>query len=131
MDSVNGSTPENKAPEFDFRSIKTVEDAFKKTGNNPDDIFHEKDRPHEVARKKLEEIFEAFRNGRKIEFSDKIQKKWFPVFDLSSGCRFVHSGYRYYCSDSGAGVRLCTFTEEESDYIATQFPELWADMLTK
>ena len=58
------------------------------------------------------------------------EKKWFPVFNLSSGCGF--DGSDYYCDHSltGVGSRLCSREKATSDIIARKFISLYTDLVT-
>ncbi len=59
------------------------------------------------------------------DYKNPNQKKWFPVFNLSSGCGFGHSSYFSDYTHAGVGSRLCFSSEEKSDYVARQFSDLY------
>jgi hypothetical protein len=124
-----------KTKVFDFRTIKTVEDAFKKNGYDstklPDfSMIPEKFRTQLTTCFLLMVIFEAINDGWEPDFSDHSQGKYYPwPWVLSSGFGFSHS----YCDCDYAttfvGSRLCTDTSEKAIYILNQFPDLWKNWL--
>lgn len=116
-------------PVFDFRTIKSFEDACKQiriTTKLPDvsEIMDEDLRKPVVAAYKLMVIFKAINNGWRPDWSKTSQGKYFPWYMvLSSGFGFSDSNYFFDYSDSGVGSRLCTDTSEKVMYIAEQFKE--------
>lgn len=120
---------------FDFRTIKTKEDAFLKCGYDPSalpvlTLIPEKFRQSLLTAFILMVIFEAINDGWEPDFSNHNQPKYFPwPWVLSSG--FGFSGDDYDCTDAGAGVgsRLCTDSIEKVKYILEQFPDLWKSWL--
>jgi len=63
-------------------------------------------------------------------WSDTHEKKWWPWFNLSSGCGFVDSGYGYDGTITGVGSRLCFQTKEKSDGIAKKFIKIYEAYIT-
>ena len=124
---------ENKEPEFDFRAIKTFEDACKKEGIDPKYLPEFPAMPLEfvkplIAAYKLMVIFKAINNGWKPDWNNWDQYKYYPWFEvLSSGFGFSCSGYVYDYTHTGVGSRLCTDTSEKALYIAEQFGEEYKD----
>jgi hypothetical protein len=124
-----------KTKVFDFRTIKTVEDAFKKNGYDstklPDfSMIPEKFRTQLTTCFLLMVIFEAINDGWEPDFSDHSQGKYYPwPWVLSSGFGFSTSGYLFAYSLSFVGSRLCTDTSEKAIYILNQFPDLWKNWL--
>jgi hypothetical protein len=112
--------------EFDYRDIKTYEDAVAAEPVSEDDRIFEYDQNWVVALKKLRHITKVI-NGPSVVFnwSDRNQPKWRPWFDLSSGFGFDASTYDYSRTYPGVGSRLCFETEEKSDYAAKQFIDLY------
>ena len=112
--------------EFDFRDIKTYEDAVAAEPVSEDDRIFDTDQNWVVALKKLRHITKVI-NGKNVVFnwSDRNQPKWRPWFDLSSGFGFGDSDCDFSHSYSAVGSRLCFETEEKSDYAAKQFIDLY------
>jgi hypothetical protein len=124
-----------KKPVFDFRTIKTVEDAFKKNGYDstklPDLLMiPEKFRAQLTNCFLLMVIFEAINDGWEPNFSNLRQGKYYPwPWVSTSGFGFSDSYYGYGGADAGVGSRLCTDTSEKAIYILEQFPDLWKSWL--
>ena len=130
-------TAKKAKPEFDFRTIKSFEDACKKENIDPTKLpdmsmvaeVYGRDL---IARIKLIIIYLAINNGWIARGGDLSQKKWYVYHTvLPSGSGFDFSGSYYLFTNAGtaAGLRLCTFNKEQSDYIKDQFTDLWKDML--
>lgn len=114
-----------------FDRIKTFEDACEATNKKPEDVYHEKDAPDDVARKKLKVIAQALNEGWFPNWDDKNQKKWYPWFKMSSGFGFGNSYCNFGNSSTLCGSRLCFSSEKLSTYFATQFIDLHEIHLTK
>lgn len=120
-------------PKFDFRSIKTFEDAcheIRVTTALPTmtNGCQELLKPA-VAAYKLMVIFKAINNGWTPDWSKSSQWKYYPWFRvLSSGFGFSASGYYYDLTDTNVGSRLCTDTSEKAEYIAAQFEQEYKDL---
>ena len=116
-------------PVFDFRTIKSFEDACKQiriTTKLPDvsEIMDEDLRKPIVAAYKLIVIFKAINNGWQPDWSKLSQGKYFPWYRvLSSGFGFSGSVYDFGNTGTCVGSRLCTDTSEKALYIAEQFKE--------
>lgn len=129
------STTENEAKEFDFRTIKSFEDACTKLGIDPKQLPDVSNIPEEFAKPiiagyKLMVIYKAINNGRKADWSNHNQYKYYPWFEvLSSGFGFSYSYYFCVYSFAGVGSRLCTDTSEKAMYIAKQFEAEYKDYL--
>ena len=125
----------NKAGDFDFRTIKSFEDACARENVSPDSIPDVSMIPDEfrksiIAAYKLFIVFKAINNKWVPNWGDWDQYKYYPWFEvLSSG--FGFSGLDYYCaySDASVGSRLCTDTSEKALYIAKTFEPLYKDYL--
>jgi len=116
-----------KTPVFDFRTIKTFEDACKKLDivfAEPQDILSvpvEFGKPLTAAYK-LMIIFKAINNGWRPDWSKSSQWKYYPWFGvLSSGFGFSGSDCDFGYTVTGTGSRLCTDSSEKALYIAEQF----------
>ena len=126
-----------KAPKkkevFDFRTIKTKEDAFKKCGYDPAmlpdvSMIPGKYRATLTTAFILMVIFEAINDGWEPDFSNHNQAKYYPwPWVSSSGFGFSDSGYYYDCTFTRVGSRLCTDTSDKALYIAEQFKDLYQD----
>ncbi len=113
--------------------IKTFEDACNELGISNDScrpIFDEDEDPDEIAYKKLKVIIAAVNEGWKPDWTDTNQKKWYPWFALSSGFGFSHSYYHDTYAYTAVGSRLCFPSQELSDYVATQFIDLYKQFIT-
>jgi hypothetical protein len=124
-----------KSKKFDYKTIKTFEDACKKLGVDPaklpdtSGILEEFAKPV-IAAYKLMIIYKAINNGWIPDWRDYTQWKYYPWYGvLSSGFGFSGSGC--ICGGAGASVgsRLCTDTSEKALYIAKQFKAEYQDYL--
>jgi hypothetical protein len=113
--------------EFDYKTIKTYEDACKKLGIDPlslPDVLKqpEKYRNATIAHHKLMIIYEAINNGWVPDWSNFNQYKYYPWFEVvSSGFAFSASYYDFTYLSTDVGSRLCTDSREKAVYIAKQF----------
>ena len=127
-------TSKSNAEVFDFKSIKTFEDACKKTGIEPTEAeikaVHAEAVRSMKAYYKLIIIFLAINNGWKPDWSDYKQWKYFPWLSvLSSGFGFGVSVCGFDISATFVGSRLCTDTKEKALYVAKQFEDLYQEYL--
>ena len=112
---------------FDFRTIRSFEDACKKENIDPIalpevSMIPEEFRKALIAAYKLFIIFKAINNGWVADFTNSNQGKYYPyLWVLSSGFRFVFSNYDYVNTGTIVGSRLCTFSSEAAIYIGQQF----------
>jgi hypothetical protein len=124
-----------KKTAFDFRTIKTVENAFKKCGYDPAKLpdvsmLPEKYRGTLTTAFILMVIFEAINDGWEPDFSNHDQGKYYPwPWVSSSGFGFSDSYCAYGYAASTVGSRLCTNTSEKALYVLNQFEDLWKDWL--
>lgn len=118
-----------KTPVFDFRTIKSFEDACNKENIDPTalpdvSMIPEEFRKPIINAYKLLIIFKAINNGWRPDWSKSSQYKYFPWYRvLSSGFGFSGTLYCYGAAPSNVGSRLCTDTSEKAMYIAEQFQE--------
>lgn len=116
-------------PVFDYRTIKSFEDACAKENIDstalPDVSMIPKEfRKPIINAYKLYIIFKAINNGWRPDWSKSSQWKYYPWYGvLSSGFGFSDSLYGYGLTRTGVGSRLCTDTSEKALYIAEQFHE--------
>lgn len=112
---------------FDFKTIKTFEDACTKLALNPAQLPDTSMIPEEfskpiVAAYKLMIIFKAINNGWVPDWSDWSKYKYYPWYAvLSSGFGFSHSYYHCTYATTSVGSRLCTDTSDKAKFIAEQF----------
>ncbi len=117
---------------FDYTTIKTVEDAFKKVGMDPGirpdvSMLPEKFGSFVITAFLLSVVFDAINDGWEPDYSNHNQAKYYPwPWVSSSGLGFAGScyAYAYDYSTAGVGFRLCTDTAEKAKYVLDQFPDL-------
>ena len=120
---------------FDFRTIKSFEDACKRQKLNPTflpdvSMIREELRKFVIVAYKLAIIFKAINNGWTPNWSDYSQYKYYPWLSvLSSGFGFTASSYDSAFAITVVGSRLCTDTSEKALYIAKQFEAEYKDYL--
>ena len=125
-----------KTPGFDFRTIKSFEDACVKENIDPTalpdvSMIPEDLRKPIISAYKLMIIFLAINNGWRPDWSKSSQWKYYPWYRvLSSGFGFSHSDC--YCgnADTSVGSRLCFESREKSNYAAQQFIDIYEQFLT-
>ncbi len=111
-----------KSKKFDFRSIKTFEDACKATGIDPEAINLPGLLDHVLAYSQLTIIVKAINDGWTPDWSNINQAKWFPWFRvLPSGSGFSGSCSDSYCVSTAASSCLCFKTKKGCDYARKQF----------
>ena len=116
--------------DFDYKTIKTYEDAVKARKVDDDDIIYPTDRPHIVAYKKICHIIKVINNGWVPNWSDNNQRKYFPYFRVfSSGSARSVLGCDFGCTAAFVGSRLLTDTSEKALYLANQFQDLYSQYL--
>jgi hypothetical protein len=119
--------PAKEVSKFDYKSIKTFEDACKKLNLDPEKLPDVSMIPEDlskpmIAAYKLLIIFRAINNGWKPNWSKGSQYKFYPWYGvLSSGFGFSDWYYSYVYAYTCVGSRLCTDTSEKALYIASQF----------
>ena len=118
---------------FDFRTIKSFEDACAKENIDPAalpevSMIPEDLRKPIIAAYKLMIIFLAINDGWRPDWNDSDQYKYYPWYwVLSSGFGFSNSHYYYDYTYPTVGSRLCTDTSEKALYIADQFKQEYQD----
>lgn len=117
--------------------IKSYEDACEDLGLDPvEDLPFQnpKNNRQEAANAfhMLDVITESLLEGKKLDWEDADQRKWYPVFNnysSGSGFRFLYSFGAWTNSGATGGARLCVDTQEKSDYLGTQFLAIWNKFL--
>ena len=108
-----------KVQKFDFRTIKTFEDACKKTGTNPlylPDLasVEEEFRKPMIAYYKLLIVYKAISNGWRPDWNNYSQWKYYPWFRvLSSGFGFSDSNYNYDNTNTNVSSHLCRLRQHK------------------
>lgn len=128
------TTAKTTAKKFDYKSIKSFEDACKHLKLDskkclpdvtklPEDI-----KKSVVAHAKLIIIYKAINNGWKPDWSNWNQYKYYPwLAVLSSGFGLDGSSFGCDFTASGVGSRLCTDSSDKALYIAEQFKDIYVD----
>jgi hypothetical protein len=128
-------TKKESKTEFDFRTIKSFEDACKKENIDPSILPDVSGIPEEfrkpvIGHYKLMIIFKAINNGWTPDWKNWDQYKYYPWFEvLSSGFGFSRSGYNFTNTVTSVGSRLCTDTSKKAMYIAEQFEAEYKEFL--
>jgi hypothetical protein len=124
---------ETKSKKFDYKTIKTFEDACKKTKIDPNDLPDVSKIPEEfrkaiIAGYKLMIVYKAINNGWVADWSNFNQWKYYPWFEvLSAGFGFSATTYVYGRAGTAVGSRLCTDSSEKALYIGKQFEAEYKD----
>jgi hypothetical protein len=112
---------------YDFKDIKTYEDAVRvKPVIDKDKIF-DNDPDYVVALKKLRHIIRVV-NGvdNWINWKDGNQAKYYNWFDMDGGdFGGVNSHYGYYVAITTVGSRLLFISKDKAEYVGKQFIELY------
>jgi len=120
---------------FDYKTIKTFEDACKKLGIDPSKLPDVSNLLEEVAKPiiayyKLLIIYKAINNGWMPNWDNSNQLKYYPWYwVLSSGFGFSHSTYGFTLASPVVGSRLCTDISDKALHIAKQFEAEYRDYL--
>jgi hypothetical protein len=133
------TTSPGKGIRFNFRTIKSFEDACKKEKVDPEKLpdvsmIPEEFRKAIIAVYKLFIIFKAINNDWIVDFTNFSQIKYYPwlrVNSSGSGFDFSASLYHYGYAAALVGSRLCTDTSEKAIYISKQFGEEYAKFFLK
>jgi hypothetical protein len=114
---------------FDYKTIRSFEDACKRLNINPNHIWNLSDTKDEVAYKKLKIIFKAINNGWIPDFTDK-QYKYCPYFKVSaSSLVYYYNDYFVNYFNANYGCRLCANTSDKAEYIGKTFIKEYNDYL--
>jgi hypothetical protein len=121
---------------FDFRTIKTFEDACEKMNLNPlflpyVSMIPEGLRTPIIIQYKLFIIFQAINDGWEPNWGDWKEMKYYPWFEIKSsgsGFAFADSDYDSTGAHSCVGSRLCTNSSEKAIYIAKTFEKEYIEL---
>lgn len=125
--------PAQEGSAFDFRTIRSFEDACQKENIDPSVLPDLSMIPEEFwkplkAVYRLFIVFKAINNGWIPNYGNSDQNKYFPWYKvLSSGFGFSASNYYYGHTSTIVGARLCTDTSEKAFYISQQFEAEYKD----
>jgi hypothetical protein len=124
-----------KAKEFNYKTIRTFNDACKKLKLDSDKLpdvstVSEKIRKRLIADYKLIIIYEAINNGWTPDWCNYKQWKYYPWFKfLSTEYGFSLKSYSSSTTYACVGSHLCTDTSDKALYIAKQFKAEYMDFL--
>lgn len=124
---------EKTEKKFDYKTIKTFEDACAKCGIEPIalpelSMIPEEFRKPILAAYRIMIIYKAINNKWVPDWANSNQGKYYPWYwVLSSGFGFSCSSYTYDYSFTSVGSRLCTDSSEKAMYIAKQFEQEYKD----
>ncbi len=124
---------------FDFRTIETVQDAFKRLGMDPTEVpdlskIPERFREPLMGAYNLMVGFDAVNDGWRADYSKRDQKKWYAwPWVNSAGSGFVFSYSYYFCGGTNAyvGSRLCTKSREHIVHMFEKFNEEYKKFMLK
>ena len=124
---------------FDFRTIETVQDAFKRLGMDPTEVpdlskIPERFREPLMGAYNLMVGFDAVNDGWRADYSKRDQKKWYAwpwVNSAGSGFVFSCSYYVYDDAFTVVGSRLCTKSREHIVHMFEKFNEEYKKFMLK
>lgn len=125
---------------MNYTEIKTFEDACKATNKNPETLpdvsmLSLGMAKFILANYKLAIIAEALNEGKKADWSNWDEWKYFPWFEIKadktnpSGSGFSDSGYDDWFTVTDVGSRLSFRSRELALYAGKQFEELYKDLI--
>ena len=126
------------ASAFDYKTIDSIEDAYKKVGFNPNNLPDISNVPDEfqkeakasVALFKLMLFYKAINNGWVARMGDDRQQKYFPwPWVSASGFGFSGSGYVCDYTFTAVGSRLCTDTSEKALFAFQKCEDLYKEWM--
>ena len=89
-----------------------------------------------IAFAKLVIINEAMNEGKKFDWNDYDQNKYYPWFDMEkddevnpSGFRFRDALYDFSLTYAAGGSRLCFHSRSDAEFAGQHFVELYRDIL--
>jgi hypothetical protein len=119
---------------IDFKDLNSFEDLCKANGTTTTEFEAMlKDLPISQTLKtvaKLELLSDGINQGWMPDTLDTNQKKWFPVFNISSsGLDFSLSFYYYDHARAYVGFPFCFESEEKSNHAGKKFIKLWEELI--
>lgn len=152
-------TNENKPNLYDYKTIKTYEDACTALGEKVDEVTltNAGVPKHIIALMKLELVCKALWGGEVKVYPDPNGNRtyyypWFALYTkdevermdseerglllsanasngATAGWGYAYASTRSSYSSAYCGFRLCLDTEEKAEYFGKQFLELWAEAI--
>jgi hypothetical protein len=121
---------------IDFKDLNSWEDICKANETTPAEFeARMKELPISQTLKtvaKFELLSNGINQGWMPDTLDTTQKKWFPIFSVSSsGLDFSDSCYYYDFADASVGFPFCFESEEKSDHAGKQFIQLWEELILR
>ena len=124
---------------FDFRTIETVQDAFKRLGMDPTEVpdlskIPERFREPLMGAYNLMVGFDAVNDGWRADYSKRDQKKWYAwpwVNSAGSGFDFSYSVCDCDYAGTHVGSRLCTKSREHIVHMFEKFNEEYKKFMLK
>jgi hypothetical protein len=117
---------------IDFRDLLTF-DNLCKANETTEQEFEAKWKELPVSQTiktvaKFEILSDGINQGWRPNTLDTTEKKWFPIFSVSSsGLVFSSSFYSYGFAYAHVGFPFCFKTKEQSDHAGKQFINLWEE----
>jgi hypothetical protein len=123
-----------------MEKIESFENACKALNLDPEKVLPDVSAfppPHQAALTatcKLFIIADALNEGWKPDWNNDEEYKFYPWFDLEKHETYDPSGFRLFgvhsrYDDSDVGSRLCFKSREIAEYAATQFIDLYRDLM--
>lgn len=125
----------NKTDSFDYKTIKSYEDACVKENHDPANVPDVSMIPEDIGKAmigifKCMMFIKAVNNGWKARMGDSSQAKYHPYsWVLSSGLGFSRTDFNYERTCTGVGSRLCTESPEKALYIFEQCKKYYQDWM--
>lgn len=121
---------------IDFRDLNNFEDLCKANDTTEAEFMARLEKlPISQTLKtvaKFEIMSEAINQNWKPTTLDTTEKKWFPIFTVSSsGLGFSRSNFGYYLANANVGFPFVFKTKEQSDYSGKQFIKLWEEFILR
>ena len=119
---------------FDFKKIKTIDDVYKladeEARQDYDKAMAGYTTPYRTAHNMALLMSNAawITDGKTIDWNDRDQDRYWPVFLMAPVFRFGHSIYDCGDSIAGAGSRLSFPTIEWSKFFAEKFPDVFKEL---
>lgn len=121
---------------IDFKDLNTFEDLCKAKGTTAAE-FEAKLRELPISQTlktvaKFELLSEGINQGWMPDTLDTTQKKWFPIFTVSSfGLAFSASVCNFDGAIANVGFPFCFESKEKSDHAGKQFIKLWEELILR
>ena len=119
---------------FDWKDIKTFEDACRIAGVDPGIYATPKNATDDqiglIAFSKLQLIYKVFNQGWKPDWTSFSEWKYYPWFRYSAGSGFSYDDDSFTRTHTYAGSRLCTDTSEKAKYIGKTFIDIYNQFLS-